>query len=188
MGELVNGRSKYSDEDRRRAVVEYCVSGLMTKVSTVTGIPDTTLATWKNKSDWWEELTATVRSEISERILAQNLTNATSASEALADRIKNGDQKLLKVKKAIKHDDGSVEVSEDYELRAEPMKGRDLAVVTGIVQDKAMRGMGLPTHIHQSSDAQRKSFIEEFREIHRSFYEEKQVKVVSTQENAEVIE
>jgi len=188
MGKLVHSRSKYTDDERRRAVVEYCVSGLMTKVSDVTGIPDTTLYEWKNHSDWWDDLTVTVRDEIKDVILAQNLTNATSASEALADRIKNGDQKLLKVKKAIKHDDGSVEISEDYELRAEPMKGRDLAVVTGITQDKAMRGMGLPTHIHQSSDTQRKSFIDEFREIHRSFFEEKQVKVVSTQESAEVIE
>ena len=39
MGELVNGRSRYSDADRRRAVVEYCISGLMTKVSESTGIP-----------------------------------------------------------------------------------------------------------------------------------------------------
>ena len=186
MGELVNGRSKYTDEDRRRAVIEYHVSGLMTKVSDVTGIPETTLATWKNQSDWWDTLTVAVRSEIKDIILAQNLTNARASGEALADRIENGDQKLLKVKKAIKHDDGSVEISEDYELRIEPMKGRDLAVVTGIVQDKATRDMGLPTTIHsQTADAQIKSFIDEFRELSQSF---KERRVVSTQENSEVVE
>jgi hypothetical protein len=68
MGELVQGRSKYTDEDRRKAVVEYCVSGVMTKVSDATGIPDTTLCTWKNKSDWWDDLVATVRSEIDEQL------------------------------------------------------------------------------------------------------------------------
>ncbi len=71
MGELVHSRSKYSDEDRRRAVVEYCVSGNMLKVSKVTGIPDTTLATWKNQSPWWDDEVATVRDEIGEQILAQ---------------------------------------------------------------------------------------------------------------------
>ncbi len=186
MGELVHGRSKYTDEDRRRAVIEYHVSGLMTKVSDVTGIPETTLATWKNQSDWWDTLTVAVRSEIKDIILAQNLTNARASGEALADRIANGDQKLLKVKKAIKRDDGSVEISEDYELRIEPMRGRDLAVVTGIVQDKATRDMGLPTTIHsQTADAQIKSFIEEFRELSQSF---KERRVVSTQENSEVVE
>ncbi len=181
MGELVHGRSKYTDEDRRRAVIEYHVSGLMTKVSDVTGIPETTLATWKNQSDWWDDLVVSVRNETKDIILAQNLTNARASGDALADRIANGDQKLVKVKKAIKHDDGSVEMTEDYELRAEPMKGRDLAIVTGITQDKATRDMGLPTQIHaQTTDAQIKSFVDEFRQISRSFTE-KQTKVVSTQ-------
>jgi len=181
MGELVNGRSKYSDEERRRAVVEYSVSGLMTKVAAVTGIPDTTLATWKNKTDWWDDLVVSVRNETKDIILAQNLTNARASGEALADRIENGDQKLVKVKRAIKHDDGSVEMTEDYELRAEPMKGRDLAIVTGITQDKATRDMGLPTQIHaQTADAQIKSFIDEFRQISQSF-KEKNTRVISTQ-------
>ncbi len=164
MGELVNGRSKYSDEDRRRAVVEYCVSGLMSKVSECTDIPETTLATWKNKTDWWDDLVVAVRSEINEQILAQNLANAMKAGDALTDRIENGDQKLLKVKRTIKHDDGSVEISEDYELRAEPMKGRDLAVVTGIVQDKARVQMNLPTSIQGKSPDMR-ALAEEFKKL-----------------------
>ena len=52
MGKLVHSRSKYTDDERRRAVVEYCVSGLMTKVSECTDIPATTLSTWKNETDW----------------------------------------------------------------------------------------------------------------------------------------
>ena len=182
MGKLVKkAGSKYSDNERRRAVVEFYVHGLMSKVSESTGIPETTLATWKNKSPWWDEMVAEVRSEIREQILALNLSNATKAGKALADRIENGDPKLLKVKKAIKHEDGSVEMSEDYELRTEPMKGRDLAVAGGIMQDKAARDMGLPTQIHATTtEAQIKSFIDGFRETCQS-YKEKQVKVVSTQ-------
>ena len=150
MGKLVktSGKgSRYSNQDRRRAVVEFYVHGNMIKVSEITGIPDTTLATWKNKSPWWGEMVAEVRDEISEEILVLNLSNATKSGKELTDRIENGDQKLVKVKRAIKHKNGDVEMSEDYELRTEPMKGRDLAVAGGIVQDKAARGMGLPTHI-----------------------------------------
>jgi len=44
MSELVKSGSKYSDEDRRKAVVEYCVNGVMSKVSDCTDIPETTLS------------------------------------------------------------------------------------------------------------------------------------------------
>ena len=92
MGELVNGRSKYSDDKRRQAVVEYCVNGLMTKVSESTGIPETTLATWKNKTVWWDDLVVSVRSEINDRILANNLEIATKAGERVLDSLENGDE------------------------------------------------------------------------------------------------
>ncbi len=96
--------------------------------------------------------------------MAQNLANAMKAGDALTDRIENGDQKLLKVKRTIKHNDGSVEISEDYELWAEPMKGRDLAVVTGIVQDKARVQMNLPTSIQGKSPDMR-ALAEEFKKL-----------------------
>ena len=181
--DLVKSGSKYSDNERRQAVVEYCVHGVMSKVSECTDIPETTLATWKNKSDWWDDLVVEVRSEIGEQILAQNLTNAMKSGNELADRIENGDQKLLKVKRAIKHDDGSVEISEDYELRAEPMKGRDLAVVTGIVQDKARIQLNLPTSITQSSSGL-DAMVKKFEAI-ADAYNERQERVVSVQEKSE---
>ena len=52
MGDLVETGSKYSDEDRRRAVAEYCVHGTISQVSKATGIPGRTLSGWKN-TDWW---------------------------------------------------------------------------------------------------------------------------------------
>ena len=99
MGEMVQGRSKYSDKDRRRAVVEYCVSGVMTKVSDATGIPDTTLSLWKNKSDWWDDEVAAVRNETNEIILAQNLQIATKAGERVLHSLEHGDEKLVVDKK-----------------------------------------------------------------------------------------
>ena len=79
MSKLVGQGSKYTDGDRRRAVVEYCTNGVMARVSDITGIPDTTLSHWKNKSDWWDNLVAEVRNEINDKILAQNLEIATRA-------------------------------------------------------------------------------------------------------------
>ena len=109
------------------------------------------------------------------------MANAISAGDELADRIENGDQKLLKVKRAIKHDDGSVEISEDYELRAEPMKGRDLAVVTGITQDKARVQMGLATSI--SSNQDNRDLAEQCKELSRTMRDHR---VVSVQEDSSV--
>ncbi len=170
MGELVHGRSKYTDEDRRRAVIEYHVSGLMTKVSDVTGIPETTLATWKNKTDWWDDLVVTVRSEINEVILAQNLQIATKAGERVLDSLENGDEKLVWDK-----DKG------EHVIKCVKPSGKDSMVISGISQDKARVQLNLPTQIHaQGADVQIKSFIDEFREISNSF-KEKQVRVVSTQ-------
>ena len=170
MGKLVHSRSKYTDKDRRRAVVEYCVSGNMLKVSEVTGIPDTTLATWKNKSPWWDEEVATVRDEISEQILAQNLQIATKAGERVLDCLKNGDEKLVWDK-----------TKNEYVTKRVKPSAKDSMVISGISQDKAARGMGLPTQIHATTtEAQIKSFIDEFRKISQS-YQEKQVRVVSTQ-------
>jgi len=170
MGKLVHSRSKYTDEDRRRAVVEYCVSGNMLKVSEVTGIPDTTLATWKNKSPWWDDEVATVRDEISEQILAQNLQIATKAGERVLDSLENGDEKLVWDKN-----------QNEYITKRVKPSAKDSMVISGISQDKAARGMGLPTQIHaQAADAQIKAFVEEFREAARSF-KEKQARVISTQ-------
>lgn len=179
MGKAVKAR-KYTNDEKINAAVLYAHKGTFCAVARDTGIPRTTLIGW-SKQGLWDDAVVKARHQIREHILAKNLSNAVESADELADRIKNGDQKLVKVKKAIKHDDGSVEITEDYELRAEPMKGRDLAVVGGIMQDKAARDLGLPTQIHaQAADAQIQLFIKEFKEISES-YREKQVRVVSTQ-------
>lgn len=49
--------SQYTDNDRRAAAANYVVLGNMTKVSELTGIAQTTLSEWKNKTDWWVECT-----------------------------------------------------------------------------------------------------------------------------------
>ncbi|MDA0995045.1 MAG: hypothetical protein O3A13_15630 [Proteobacteria bacterium] len=136
MSDLVKSGSKYSDEDRRRAVIEHCTHGVMTRVSDVTGIPTTTLAHWKNKSDWWDDLVAQVRSEINERILAQNLEIATKAGERVLDSLENGDEKLVWDKHKGEH-----------VIKLVKPTGKDAAVIGGISQDKARIQLNLPTSI-----------------------------------------
>lgn len=170
MKTLVQGRSQYSDEDRRSAVIEYFVHGVMTKVSDVTGIPKTTLAGWKNQSDWWHELALEVQDEVREHIHVQNLRIATKAGERVMHSLEHGDEKLVWDKKKEKH----------VIKRVKPT-AKDSMVIDGIAQDKAQRYLGLPTEIHaKTADEFTKSFIEEFTQIAQTF-KEKQARVVSTQ-------
>ncbi len=67
MSALVSKGSKYTDEDRRRAVSEYASTGALSSVSATTGISRRTLADWL-KSEWWGRLTAELRHEDGELI------------------------------------------------------------------------------------------------------------------------
>ena len=61
--------SRYSDEDRRKAVQEYLVCGSLAMVGEATGIPRKTLSDWF-RSEWWDQLTAELRQEDGEPELA----------------------------------------------------------------------------------------------------------------------
>ena len=128
--------SKYTNQQRREAVVEYGIHGNMTKVAEVTGIPETTLAYWKNKTDWWVTVFAEVCSEISDRILPQNLEIAERANERVLDSLANGDEKLIWDKAKGEH-----------VIKLVKPTDKDAAVISGIVQDKARVQMNLPTTI-----------------------------------------
>ncbi len=62
MSKLVTNGSKYSDEQRTQAAIHYAVTGSLVKTEDATGIPDSTIGTWK-KQDCWVELVGSVRNE-----------------------------------------------------------------------------------------------------------------------------
>ncbi len=149
MGEMVRRGSKYTDEDRRRAVVEYFVMGNMAKVSDSTGIPETTLSGWR-KSEWWDGLVAEVRSEKGEEFDA-NLTKLIDSSfDQAQDRVDNGDYR----------------VNKDGELIRVPMGGRDLVIAGATVYDKQRLHRNEPTSI-QGDSKSIEQLAEFFREISR---------------------
>jgi len=81
-------------------------------------------------------MVATVRNEISEQILAQNMEIATKAGERVLDSLENGDEKLVWDK----------DKSEHVLKRVKP-SAKDSMVISGISQDKARVQMGLATSI-----------------------------------------
>jgi len=151
--EQIMERSKYSDEDRRRAVIEYYIHGTQTKVAEITGIPRRTISDW-TQTEWFVEQSQAMEAQTEKKILAKNREIIDASQAQLLDRVENGDFKLVKTKKAIKHDDGSLEASEDYELKRVPMPGRDLNITSGTVQDKRRTQLNLPTSISSSQNSQ----------------------------------
>jgi hypothetical protein len=121
--------SRYSDEDRRRAVAYFVVLGDCEKVSQAVGIPARTLRDWKN-SQWFSELVAEVRREKDAELDAQFNGAIHAAAEQLFDRINNGDFAIVGGK-----------------LHRKPMAGRDLAVTAAILFDKRQLLRNQPTII-----------------------------------------
>jgi len=143
MGKQVMERSKYSDEDRRRVVIEYHIHGTQTKAAEITGVPRRTISDWI-QTEWFEAQSKALHAQTEKKILAKNQTIIDASQDELLDRVLNGDSKLVKTKKVIEHDDGSSEVVEDYELKRVPMPGRDLNITSGTVQDKRRTQLNLP--------------------------------------------
>ena len=174
--------SHYTNEQRRSVIADYFVTGNITKTADMNNMPRRTVGTWI-KSAWGVELLAEVRHEKREEFDAHLTKLIDIAFDEAEDRIKNGDFRLVKTKKAVKRDDGSLEVSEDYELKRIPMGGKELVISGATVYDKQRLHRNQPTTIRaETANAEIQSFISEYRKIAQSY------KVVATQENSEVIE
>ena len=70
MSDMVPTGSKYTDEDRQQAAVQYAVTGSLTKTEQATGIPDSTIGEW-TKTEWWDDILGKVRAEKGDEHRAQ---------------------------------------------------------------------------------------------------------------------
>ena len=60
MSEMVPTGSKYTDDQRKQAAMQYAVDGLLSKIEQQQGIPQQTLSDWK-QTEWWVEIVSEVR-------------------------------------------------------------------------------------------------------------------------------
>ena len=70
MSEMVPTGSKYTDEDRTQAAIQYAIKGNMVAVADDTGIARPTLVGWKG-TDWWDTIITRVRQEKTDQHIAQ---------------------------------------------------------------------------------------------------------------------
>ena len=155
MGNLTKQGSKYSDEDRRRVVLEYSITGSISKVAKSTGIPRRTLNDWK-KTDWWDDVAATVRHEKEAKILADNERIMDLAQREIEDRLENGDVQLVRTKDGVQ------------EHRV-PVKAKDVSIIKGIADDKRRLSLNQPTSIKGDTQSieQLAEYFEKISQEHR---------------------
>ena len=78
--------SKYGNEDRRSAVLNYQLPGSYKKTAEVTGIPASTIRGWA-KSDWWLDVSTTVRAETDDKVRAKMLQIVDSAQDRVLEAL-----------------------------------------------------------------------------------------------------
>lgn len=150
-------RSKYSHDDRMRALGEYAIHGTCTQVEKYTGIPNQTVNDW-TKQEWWiaelkivRELNKTAIESKYEQIVLKGL-------DAQLDRLNKGDPYMTKAT----DDDG---VTTDV-VAYKPVAYRDLVVGSGIGFDKMRLIRNEPTSIKaESTDARLDNLAQKVREL-----------------------
>jgi len=139
----------YDDIAKINAAYLYAASGNYSKVARDTNIPRQTIMSWAKDSSVWVDSLSKARQEISDEILASNLEIVIKTNEQVMDRVEHGDVVLRNGK----------------QVRV-PMKGRDLAVVGGIKEDKARVALGQATSISVTQD--NRELAEVWKELSRT--------------------
>ncbi len=156
----------YDDTAKINAAYLYAAFGNYSKVARDTNIPRTTIVSWAKDSVVWVDSLSKARHEINDEILAGNLRLVIESNEEALDRVQNGDYVLR-----------------GGELFRVPIKGRDLAVISGIKEDKARVALGQVTSISSSQDS--RTLAEAWQELSRTMRDRN---VVSVQEDSSVQE
>ena len=123
--------SHYSNEQRRKVIADYFVTGNITKTADMNNMPRRTVGSWL-ESAWGVELLAEVRHEKGE-IFDANLTKLIdSAFDEAQDRVENGDFRVTK----------------DGKLIRVPMGGKELVISGATVYDKRQLHRNQPLTPH----------------------------------------
>jgi hypothetical protein len=171
MQNLTHPGSQYTDEDRRRAAIEYAILGSLVAVEKSTGIPDSTLCEWK-KQEWWEDLIGQARTEIEDKFRGKCHQIVEESTTAILDRIEHGNEVNTK--------DG---------IQRMRVPAGELAKVGGIFYDKLRLSLNLPTSISEGSGYKKAmdNLANEFRRLSAT-YKARDANVVSVQSGESELE
>jgi len=140
--------SKYGDQDRMQAVIEYSVHGSLAKVEEYTGISKRTLLDW-TKTEWWQDQLGRLHDQNKDIFKAQYSQAVLEGLEQVRDRIKNGDAYVTK----------------DGEIARKPASLRDLSTATGIALDKLRLLNNEPTSITKADNGELLKLKQAFEQL-----------------------
>jgi len=110
----------HSEEDRIKAATVYAVCGSAAETGRITGIPAEVIRQWKTK-EWWPQIIDRIRQEKDDELDVKFTQIVDKTVDQLNDRLEKGDY---------------VYDNHSGELIRQPIKGKDLGVLTSIYVDK----------------------------------------------------
>jgi len=134
MSQLVGQGSRYTDEQRRQAAIQYAIEGSLAKIEQDLGIPDSTMCDWL-KQDWCIELIGELRTANQDRHISQYheltrkaLSTANRGIDELAgDKLSAADIKALVVTGATATDKARLLMNQPTSIRGDSDSIKDLA-------------------------------------------------------------
>lgn len=118
MSDLAVSGSQYTNEQRLAVITAYVITGSMIRAATQTGIPQSTLYTWR-KQPWFADMVENVRREKEQELDGAFTRIISKALDAVENRLDHGDAVLI--------DGAPVRL---------PVKARDAALIAAIAYDK----------------------------------------------------
>jgi hypothetical protein len=163
---MTETRRQYDDDERENAVRCYVAGGSYSKAEAMCGVPKTAMAVWKHRDpQWWEDTITKIHMEMEEQYRAGWREVLGLGLDAMQDRLRNGNHKLLK--------DGTI-------VRV-PVEAKDAVVISGIAADKLRVSMGLPNRITgKVEDNDRLEALRKMAEVSRAARTEKGTDVLKS--------
>ena len=114
-------KSKWNEEQKREAVAIWLCNGNARLASEQTGIPKSTIQSWKRiQPEWFNKVAEEIWGAVEDRMKSRYNQINDLATAALIDRLKNGDTKVLSNGQKV----------------MQPVAARDLIIIAGTSQDK----------------------------------------------------
>lgn len=140
----------YTDQERIRVATLYAVTGSMTRVSELTGVPTYTIKSW-TRQEWFRTLLDDIRAENDAKIEAIQNEIIFKSAELIRERLENGDP----------------HVTRDGEIIYKPVSYRDLNIGQAIGIDKREILRNRPKE--QAKEQAVKSINEKLDDLAKSF-------------------
>jgi len=184
---LYHPASQYTPAEKIYACTLYMYKGNMKWVSQRTGIPEGTLAKWKNHSCWWDETIEKCKALVEDEIEANYRQILQEGTGAMLKKIQEGELIQVGTKEYTDIDEETgqeVKVKRGiYEQRE--ICSKDLNRVIGTMQEKILLLQGKPTSISQRADGASEVLDKlgsKLEQLAKATLESKQLNVVETQD------